>query len=366
MKALYDIFKKSIVWNYYRKNVLFLLVVILFAFGFLSGQEHKTIIRQALNSPKLLVYIAIGWLVYAIKTYLFVIRSLNQPEFRFLFYLTLISFWRRVLTWFYVGFMLNQLTFLYAVFMIVMAAGAGKFSEITFILSIQLLLIVFGAIVFEIRIRKNIETHSIFTFKMPLLVRFRWPFFLFYHRYLLLKEPILLLITKLFSVFSLLFFIWLFPTDEYDNRLFSIAAIIISASHLKICSEWLNFQYKYLQFYQNLPLSYFYKILIVVSGYLVLILPELYLILMRTNAQVGIQYILQWVLFLVSLITSTHYFQYLTGFTEETKMQLYFFGIIFLLLLVMYKIPIILLSLILISSSVMIYFKFEKAFETNK
>ena len=85
MKEVFLVFQKSIIWNYYRKNSLFILVVILFSFGFLSGQEHKAFVKSALKSWNILSFIFLGWTIYAIKTYLFVLRTLNQPDFWFLF-----------------------------------------------------------------------------------------------------------------------------------------------------------------------------------------------------------------------------------------------------------------------------------------
>lgn len=366
MNALLSIFKKAIVWDYYRRNVLFLLVVVLFAFGFLSGQEHKTIVAQALGSYKLLIYIALLWLLYGFKFYLFVLRSLGDSKFYFLHHIKLVSIWKRILVWFYVSFALNQLTFLYALFMVFMGLRLGKISEVAFILGSQLIIIFIGIAIFEYRIRKTAETDLSFSIKLPIRIRFKLPFFLFYHKYLVFKDPVLLLLSKGFSIFSLLFFVWLFPTDEYDERLFGIAAIIIAVSHLKICSVWLDFQYNSLQFYQNLPLTNWIKISILFLIYFVLLIPEIYLILIKTSIFIDISFQIQWVFFVLSLLLFTHIYQFIIVISEEIRMKWYFFGTIFLLILVMYKTPLSMLILFFLITSIFLFYKFENKFELEK
>jgi hypothetical protein len=39
----------------------------MFSFGFLRADEHKTIIKSALNLPSLLGLIFIGWVLHALK-----------------------------------------------------------------------------------------------------------------------------------------------------------------------------------------------------------------------------------------------------------------------------------------------------------
>ena len=366
MNSLISIFQKAIVWDYYRRNTLFLLVIVLFAFGFLSGQEHKTIVTQALASYKLLIYISLAWLLYGVKFYLFVLRSLGESEFHFLHHIRLVSFRKRILVWFYVCFALNQLTFLYALFMVVMGLSFGKLGELAFILGNQLIIIIIGIAIFEYRISKTAETHLKFSLKLPIWFRFKLPIFLFYHKYLIFKEPVLFFLTKGFSIFSLLFFVWLFPTDEYDDRLFGIAAIIIAVSHLKICSVWLDFQYNNLQFYQNLPLTVWFKLGMVFLSYLVLLIPEIYLFVVKTTAVLSAVYQIQWVLFVLSLLIFTHIYQLLISISEETRMKWYFFGTILLLILVMYKILLSILIVFLLFSSTFLFFKFQNSFELQK
>jgi hypothetical protein len=189
---------------------------------------------------------------------------------------------------------------------------------------------------------------------------------LFYHKYLIFKEPVLLLLTKSFSIFSLLFFVWLFPTDEYDERLFGIAAIIIAVSHLKICSVWLDFQYNSLQFYQNLPLTNWIKISILFLIYFVLLIPEIYLVWIKTSSFISISFQIHWVFFVLSLLVFTHIYQLIIVISEEIRMKWYFFGTILLLILVMYKTPLSMLVLFLVISSIFLFFKFEDKFELEK
>ncbi len=363
MKVVFAVFQKAIIWDYYRKNLLFLLVVVLFAFGFLKGQEHQSIVKQALNSPKLLLYAVFLWLLYGVKTYLFVLRSLGQPDFRFLFHLRLLSLWQRLVVWFYVSFMLSQLTFLYAVFMVVEGLALGKFMSVFFVFGSQFFLMLLGVFIYERRIRQTPEAKFIFSLTFPQFFKFRLPAVLFYHKYLLYKEPILLLLTKFFSIFSLLFVVWLFPTDDYDQRLFSMLAVIVAVSHLRICSQYIYFQNRHLAVFRNLPLSFWYKSLMLLLGYFVLLLPEIYLFIAQVLPITRLPYAVSWLIFLVSTIVFVHGFQYLYRLSDDAKMQYFFFGFVFLLLLIMYKVPLLILSGIFLFTGFWLLKKFENSYE---
>ena len=366
MKSVYHIFTKAIVSDYYKKNALFIFVVVLFAFGFLRGQEHITIVKQINNSPILLLQVALVWLFYGFKVIIFVLRSLSLPEFRFLFAIRLMSFWKRFFVWFFIGVLLNQLTLYYAVFMVVLGIADLKWVSVFIIILVQLLIILFCVLVFELRIRKEPEQALGFTFRLPLSLKYNLPYFLFYHKYLLYREPMLLFLSKGFSILTLLFFIWLYPTDDYDFRLFGIAAVIIAISHLRICSQWLYFQYENLQFYQNLPLSYLYKVSVLILGYFIILLPEIWLFVMKTHILFHTPLMISWIFFVIAMIIFIHFFGYLNFKSEERKGQCFFAGVILVLLLVMYKIPILLLSSIFIVYGLVIYRITEKRFEEGK
>jgi hypothetical protein len=363
MKEVLLVFQKSIIWNYYRKNSLFILVVILFSFGFLSGQEHKAFVKSALKSWYILSFIFLGWAIYALKTYLFVLRTLNQPDFWFLFNIKLLPFKQRIWIWFIVQFTMIQLTFSYAIFMFIMGMLQFDYLSAGVILFVNLLLIISGVFIFEKRTLSYPEKENklISTFS----IHFKFPkhFILFYPNYLLVQEPILLLLSKTFSILSLLFIIWLYPTDEYDSRLFGMLAVIIVAAHLKIVSEWVNFEYKYLQFYRNLPLSSFRKNGYVLLGYILIILPEFFILFMQKPADISFYFIFSWLFFIVTLLFLSHQFVYVNSLGEESKMQWYFFSFVGFLILILFNIHLTLLSTIFIIFGYFLYSKFQDKFE---
>jgi hypothetical protein len=363
MKEVFGLFRKAIVWDYYRKNALFILAVVLFAFGFLSGREHIAIAKQIVASFKMVFYVAVLWVLYGIKTYLFVLRSLALPEFRFLFLIGQLSSWQRLRVWFVLMFLLNQLTFLYAVFLSVVGFTQDAIFAIIMIVSAQFMVLVIGVLVIEYRVRQSPETKFGLVFQWPFKLKFKLPFLLFYHKYLLNQEPILLLLTKAFSILSLTFFIWLYPTDQYDLRLFGISMVLVAVSHLRICNQWLEFQYTQLSFYQNMPLGVLHKVAYVVLGYLVLLFPEIYFLSTGVYTYFGYYEVVCLLLFLMSLIAFIHFFGYFNFSNPDTKMQFYFFGIVFILLLIMYKIPLVMLSSVLLMSALVIFVRYEKFYE---
>jgi hypothetical protein len=259
--------------------------------------------------------------------------------------------------------MLSQLTFLYAVFMVIQGLVLGKLMSVFFILSSQFFLMLLGVFIYEHRIRQTPEAKVIFSLTLPQVVKFRLPAVLFYHKYLLYKEPILLLLTKFFSIFSLLFVVWLFPTDDYDQRLFSMVAVIITVSHLRICSQYVYFQNSHLAVFRNLPLSFWYRSLMLLLGYFVLLLPEIYLFGVQVLPLTSLPYAVSWLIFLVSTIVFVHGFQYLHSLSDDAKMQYFFFGFVFLLLLIMYQVSLLVLSGIFLLTGFGLLKKFENSYE---
>jgi hypothetical protein len=158
----------------------------------------------------------------------------------------------------------------------------------------------------------------------------------------------------------------LFPTDDYDHRLFGILAIIIAVSHLRICSEFVYFQNSNLEVFKNLPLGFWYKVAMLVSGYLIILLPEIYLFIIRGHSLVGFGYISSWIVFLLSSVIFIHCFQYFKTLTDESKMRYFFFGFVLILLLVMYKTPILLLSGMFLLSGFWFFWKYENLYEADK
>ncbi len=365
MRDVIKLFYKTIIWDYYRQNTLFILVVILLGFGFLSGAEHQAIIKNALQNPPILAYIFLLWIFHSLKTIFFVLRRFSEKKFRFLFAITLLNFWQRISVLIFLQFLLIQLTFLYALLMLNFAISWQYYSQALLILLCNIFIVILGALLFESRLNKLPEKKLFFDYTIFKFNRIPSPFILFFHKYLINKQPILFLSSKVFSILTVVFAIWIYPTDDYDARLFSIIGVVIVASHLKIASNFISFESDNLKFYRNLPFNNWTRILFLIASYSILVLPEFLILILNIPLDIPIFYGIEWLVFVISLIFFTHNLNYVIHLSEDFKMKCYFFGSIGIILILLSHFSLILFSLIFLILASHLFFKNYPTFEMH-
>lgn len=94
MNILRSVLYKSLVKPYYKRNAGLLCFVYYIMFlAVASGvrEYHYALIRGMLTSPSFLLIVLFMWLAYAIKCAQFIVTTLRQPEFSFLYMLSLVN-----------------------------------------------------------------------------------------------------------------------------------------------------------------------------------------------------------------------------------------------------------------------------------
>jgi hypothetical protein len=319
--------------------VFLFLGIILFAFGFLRGQEHITLAKHILNFNSLLIFVLLVWIIYIFKTNLFVLRNLSLMQNRFLFHIALLPSKNKWLALAKVQFQLLVPIILYAFFMMVVGWFENRFLQISIILLFFIVSIFFGVLVYENRIMKHPQKNENAIPKILKQAAFRLSPFMFSPAFLINKEPILFLLSKIGSLLFIIFTFWLYPTDRYDWRLFALMVIMLSAIHYQIIATFFSFWEGWLSIFRNLPLSYFSLTKITMVSYVLIILPEILLIGFRGKEYFSWIFLISLIIFFVSFITILHYIQYLYIVSSKAKYQIYFFGFLVVFLLIMFKIP---------------------------
>jgi hypothetical protein len=344
--VVFRILNLTIVKEYYRQNAVFIFAILMFSFGFLRAEEHKTIIKSALNLPSLLLLVFIGWGLHAAKVILFTLRMFESKQNEFLYHIRLFSPMKRFLAFGIMQLSLLQLTLLYSLWMIKIGIEQGRYWQTLAIIICNLLLILAGVIIYEYRLKRP---NAVSITKKPIqgfLSKFRTPDYLFFVRYLFSKQPVLLLLSKFFSCFILIGVCYLYPTDDYDERLLAIGGLIAAAGHTVFCQEFLYFENQYLSISRSLPISHLQRLLGYLRTYSILLLPETIVLLRNLPDGISYLFVLQLIIFILSMIFLNHHTQYINGISNETYMQRVFLTGILLLLLIMYKIPVILVGLV--------------------
>ncbi len=364
MRSIFYILNITVIKEYYRQNAVFIFSVMLFSFGFLRAIEHITIIKMALKLPSLLALTFIVWALHACKIYLFIERMLNSKQNEFLYNLTLFTPLKRFFAVGLMQFSLMQLTILYSVWMIKIGIEEKNFGAILAIIACNLLLILAGIAIFEYRIeRPNAKLASAKPIQ-NFLAKFQTPNYLFFVRYLFVKQPILMLTTKLFCCFILIGVCNLYPTDDYDERLLALGGLFAGIGHTVFCQQYLIFESQYLSFFRNLPLTYFQRFLSFFFAFSLLFVPEIVVLLRNLPDEVSYFFALQLIIFILSLIFLNHYLQYNNHISVDTFSKGIFGAGILFLLLIMFKIPVILMATINFSLAFFVFQKYYYKYES--
>lgn len=357
MKTLFRIFNQTIIKEYYRQNAVFVFAVLMFAFGFLRATEHITIIKNALRYPSLLAMAFAVWALHALKVTLFTLRLLESKQNEFLYHARLFPAIKRFGVFCLVQLSLIQLTFLYALAMIKFGIDEQNWLAVVYILLFNVVLVILGAAFYEYRIQRpnaeQVRNKPIQKF----FARFRTPSYLFFIRYLFAKQPVLLLLTKLFGCLVLMGICNLYPTDDYDERLFALGGLFVAAGHTVICQQYFTFENRFLLIIKNLPLTYIQRLVQYTIAYAIMLLPETIVLLRNLPDGVNYGFAGIVIVFVWSMVYLNHQVQYINGISYDAFMQRLFFTGILLLLLIMFRVPVVVITLVNFFIAILVFRK---------
>jgi hypothetical protein len=241
--------------------------------------------------------------------------------------------------------------------MIKIGVEQSKFLETSVIIGFNIVLVITGIIVYEYRLKHPNVVRASSKPIQNLLSRFKTPSYLFFIRYLFAKQPVLLLLSKVFTCFMLIGVCGLYPTDAYDERLLALGGLFAAAGHTVFCQQFFYYENQFLSFNRNLPLSSQQRILGYSLTYSLLLIPELIVLLRNLPEGVNYLFALQLIIFILSMIFLNHHTQYINNVSTDTYLQRLFFAGILFLLLIMFKIPVILMALVNFSLAIFVFHK---------
>ncbi|MCK8494312.1 hypothetical protein M0L20_20765 [Spirosoma sp. RP8] len=289
--------------QFYNQNAGTFLVVVLIAFGFLSGNEHKALITAALGSPFFLTLIFLLWSFYLLKTIAFIRDRLTAPENLFLQTYWLIPTPTRVGMWLAVQIAVLLPVIAYAGWMLQVAAFYQRWDSFGAIMLFIFVLVGVGAGAADYRLRHPSPS----SIRLPQLA-ITLPYELFFPVYWLRHEPLSFLLTKAFSGLLLAGVCRLYPTDDYDQRLLLIGLLLAVIAHSQIGGQVSAFERRYLLVLPNLPLSWLQRFRRYALTYGLIWLPELLIVIRNCPADIRLDYVIWlwlagwgWLLFLHSL-----------------------------------------------------------------
>lgn len=270
---------------FYYENAGVFIIGFLLAFGFLSGTEHKAI-AAAIGSNNLLCLTAIFlWLLYILKTSLFVFDKFNSPAYRFLWNLSLLPINLKGTYLIAVQAFMNLPITLYALLVLKFSVDAeNKLTLFTLILFLFASHIA-PVILYVIRLSKyhSVQsakwgnlTSNIFSYlRKP---EWAWPII-----GSLKSRPALWFVSKPVGILILLVFSSIDAIENYNLKWISIGALIVFSTNFPILFEIHSFKEQFLSIFKNLPSPRFN--ILIKEGVMIfaLLLPEV-LVLIKTFA----------------------------------------------------------------------------------
>lgn len=338
-----QIFLKTLFKEYYRQNVMFFVAVFFVAGVFMRGNEHKQIAEIAVKSPLFLVWVMLLWALYNVKVILFIQRILKEKTYEFLYQSILFPKAQRLFALAVLQLNLLGLSVGYSAYYVFIALINGEFLSIFLIIIFDIIMIIIGVLIYENRLHKpNAETNFV-SLTSKLSKHFLTPHYLFFIRHLFTKQPILLLSVKLASWFIVSGIIYLYPTDDYDVRLFSLGGLFVFLIHVVLCQRLFEYEFQQISFVRNLPFSTFSRFLQYGSIFFILLIPEIIVFIKNIPAEVSWIYLISYFLFVISLILLVMSTLFLNWEQEKFGFRLFWYSIT-TFLLIMFKVPILLLA----------------------
>ena len=326
---------RLLVLPFYVRNAGTFLVIVLLAFGFMRPMDHEALITAALGSPFLLGVILGLWTLYTYRTLSFVKSQLAAPEHLFLDTFRLLPTPTRGFYWLILFTQLLLPIIGYAIWMLARAVHYGAWGPFFVIIATLITLVALAAAGADYRLRHHPPT----AFRLPRTsIQLRYE--LFFPTFWLRHKPLSLGLTKLISGGLLVGVCWLYPTDEYDERLLLIGLMLSLITHSRVAQELHDFEQRYLLFLPNLPFSRWQRLGRYALTYGLLWLPELVLLWRNRPDAVPIAYVS--VLWLTGWgwLLLLHVLAYGRSVTSERWQAGIFSGFIAGLLAIMFGLPV--------------------------
>lgn len=363
MSITHTILQKVFVREFYRSNASFFLLVIGLAGGFMRSYDHIALAEFFISSWLTMLIPLAVWALYTLKVINFNLELMVRPEQDFIFHFNLLP--RR-------GQWLSMLAccalqlvpaFLYGLFLVALAA------KYQFYLSA--FLGTTGLIVLLLYVSwrtLNGLNHPHPDSKPPALNEyinktFTKPYPVFFIEWVIRRETLLVIGSTLFSIIILLGVLNLYNTDVYDFRLLAIGLVVVAGAMVQLIQLAHRFENFHFNIMRGLPLSMPRRVVLTVTTHLLLLLPIFGILITRFPSQLSFVTLLESLLFLLATILFWNGILYQRDRDLEALMKLVFGVSIVLIILILFKTPLLVLASLKFVIGLYLWMKYYYRFE---
>ena len=354
---------RVLVRSFYVENTSFFLLVVGLAGGFMSKIEHMALAEFFISSPPTLLIPFFAWTFYAIKITNFNAVSLKRAENEFLLHFILYPRVKQWLTLIGISFLLFIPAILYGSFLIAVAKSHGQLQEMLLI-AVSLIVICI-AICFSLLHRFHNPNREK---KIGALTRlmnryFIRPYFWYVIEWISRRQPIMLFGAKVFGGILLFGILKLYTTDTYDSRLLGMAMVIVSAASSQLIFEMHKFDNFHFSLARQLPISFWKRIFYVMASLICLSILETGLLISYFPPNLSALTLIEAIFLLYSCQLFLYGILYRGNTDHEKQMKFVFIFSMVLIVLILFKIPLIALALFNICIGVFYWIRFYYRFE---
>ncbi len=350
---------RSLVRIYYEANIGFFLIVLYLSFGVLQANEHIALATSIATSLPLTLLTLLLWGVYYLKSFGFIYKTLNTNQYKFIRELIKHSKSKQFIWLFAVHFVIGLPAWLYGGFISTFNFQIGAY--INLVLMLGFLLMVNTAIVVATILllkKPRRETQPGLWTKL-IAKKISFPYYIWYIKHLFLHEPMLVFLSKSGSLIVLLGSYYLFKTDVYDWRLLAVGTLFSFSLNSMLIYNYYEFNLKNSWIF-NLPRTQSQILLYTLLSIFIIFIPEMVLILIKQPTSLTIIDSVGLVIFNIALAYSLLNSLLLNPLAKDSYGKRIFYFLIALLFSIMYGIPLLITSLILVGFGIWVMSKYYK------
>ncbi len=356
---------KTLSRPFYQVHTGFFFVVLYFAAGFLRANEHIAIAHQTASSIILTGLILILWTLYLLNSISSISSSLHQTTHLFLHQLALYSPWKQFSCWSIVLLTINLPVVLYSLFILFYAISMGELINAGLLIAYNLMSIFLPPLYYIFRLKKpysETTTSGIGRYMNKIITK---PYPIWYFIHLIRNKPLLLLLSKTFSILLIIGVFKLYETDDYDYRLLGLGVLAAFSSNIVLVFEYFQFDLIKFPLWKNIPFTLFDRIRNQFIVFALMSVPEV--IVMTRYFPLKESILILIYLSIFGLFLTSVYYQLLlirkTTLEKISKLGFYLF--IGLLVLIQFHIPLGFLILLMGMYVLVVQINFYKIFNQD-
>jgi hypothetical protein len=345
MNNIFIFLSKGLISDYFKRSLFVLSFVILLCFGFVRMDFHFEIIKRILFNPYYLIISVLIFSLYFVYNVLQLIQILGSENHLDVYNLLILPIKKKWMAYFYIYSNTHFLSLAYLILIIYRSFLLNQTWAIAFFLAFHLLSFLLMSWIFETRIKRPLSIEKwrlkLFSFTLPL------PFSLYPFKEIINSKALGFLMTKLLVILVCYGFYCLYPTDDYDLRLWNLVGIILASMQFQLLSEWLIIEINHGTSFKALPLNNIKLIYFDCSNILILTCFDLIIFNYYSYSFLNAFDRISASILFLSFILFIRYLYYFCS-NIEGFLKYLFFSFVIISILVMYHISALFISLVLL------------------